>query len=442
MHALLDQAVRKADQAEVYLLERTTLPVRFDPQGLSTIKTRQTAGAAVRVIHQGRLGYATTTDLAHPEAVVDAAVATAAYGDPSEFAFPGEMPSRQPGLFHASVGKTSAERLVDLGESVRAAVAAAGDDVDVEVSIQSVVDRVRIENSNGLDVDETTSHLVIGIEAGRTRDDDIYLVGDHVIVSEPETMNPPAVARRVTRLLELGKTVVPAPNGRLPVVFTPSGALAVLLPLIIGLDGKAALLGLSPLADKLGTAICDPRFTFSDDGRAPSGARTASFDDEGSATRKTPLIDRGELTSFYYDVRTAQLAGASSTGNGFKGGLIGERNFRPAPGASISHVVVEGSDASQEDLIGGIKRGLLVDSVLGLGQGNLHAGDFSNNLSAAFLIEDGRIVGRVKNAMIAGNSYALLRDHLIGIGNDDSWVYGRIRTPSIALRDVQVAAKN
>lgn len=442
MHALLDQAVRKADRAEVYALERTTLPVRFDAQGLNTIKTRQTAGAAVRVIHQGRLGYATTTDLAHPQDVVGAAIDTAAYGDPSEFAFPGEPPSQQAGLFHPSVQGLSADRLVDLGESIRTAVAAAGDDVDVEVSIQSVVDRVRIANSSGLDVDETTSHLVLGIEAGRTRDDDIYMVGDHLIVGDPEAMTPEAMTHRVRRLLELGKTLVSAPNGRMPVVFTPAGALAVLLPLIIGLSGKAALLGLSPLADKLGTAMCDPRFTFSDDGRAPGGARTASFDDEGTSTRRTALIERGELAGFYYDVRTAQLAGVSSTGNGFKGGLIGGRDFRPATGESISHVVVDGGDASQEDLIRGVRRGLLVDSVLGLGQGNLYAGDFSNNLSAAFLIEDGRIVGRVKNAMIAGNSYALLRDHLIGIGNDDSWVYGRVRTPSIALGDVQVAAKS
>jgi len=441
MHALLDEAVRRADHAEVYTLERTTLPVKFDTQGLSTIKTRQTAGAAVRVIHQGRLGYATTTDLEHPADVVNAAVETAAFGDPSAFEFPGETPAGLPGLFEPSVQALSADRLVDLGAAIQTAVAAAGDDIDVEVSIQSVIDRVRIANSNGLDAEETTSQLVIGIEAGRTRDDDIYLVGDHVIVGDPATVTADAVTRRVTRLLELGKTLVPAPHGRLPIVFTPSGALAILLPLMIGLSGKAAFLGMSPLADKLGTAICDPRFTLSDDGQARGGARTASFDDEGTASCKTPLIERGELSGFYYDVRTGQLAGVPSTGNGYKGSLIGERNFRPATGASLSHVVVESGDTSQEDLIRGIQRGLLVDSVLGLGQGNLYAGDFSNNVSAAFLIEDGRIVGRVKNAMIAGNSYELLREHLLGVGDDAAWVYGRVRTPSIVLGDVKIASK-
>lgn len=442
MHALLEQTIRKADHAEVYTLERTVRPVKFDAQGLSTIKTRKTAGAAVRVIHQGRLGYATTTDFKNPGAVVDEAVATAAFGDPSEFEFPGEMPSLQAGLLNPDVQTLSADQLVDLGEAIRSAVARTGDDVDVEVSIRSIVDRVRIANSHGLDVDESTSQIAIGIEAGRARDDDIYLVGDHVIVKAQDGLDPEAMTRRVRQLLEWGKTLAPAPHGRLPVVFTPAGALAVLLPLMIGLSGKASLLGLSPLRDKLNTPICDQRFSLADDGRAPGGARTASFDDEGMATCKTPLIERGVLAGFYYDVRTANLAGTCSTGNGFKGGMIGDRDFRPAPSDAISHITIERGEAPQEELIRNMKRGLLVDSVLGLGQGNLYAGDFSNNLSAAFLIEDGKVVGRVKNAMIAGNSYELLRDHLLGVGNDVRWVYGRVRTPSIALGDVQVAAKS
>jgi hypothetical protein len=39
-------------------------------------------------------------------------------------------------------------------------------------------------------------------------------------------------------------------NGEMPVIFTPGGSVALL-----GLDGKNALLGASPLRDKVGQAI-------------------------------------------------------------------------------------------------------------------------------------------------------------------------------------------
>jgi len=108
----------------------------------------------------------------------------------------------------------------------------------------------------------------------------------------------------------------------------------------------------------------------------------------------------------------------------------------------VSHLVVDPGPVSPEDLIADIDRGLLVDTVMGLGQGNVNAGDFSNNLSAGFLIEKGKIIGRVKNAMISGNIYRLLRDHLIGVGNDAEWVFGRLRSPSLAVDRVNIAAKN
>jgi PmbA protein len=441
MRDLLTAAARKAEHAEVYFLQRRAVPIRLDNQGPSAVKMTQTAGAALRVVCDGRLGYATTTDFIHPEAVVDAATGTAGYGDPVDLGFPGSSPDLLKRSDVTAVEALSAETMMDKAEEIHQIVRGVGEDVEVEVTVETVVDRVRILNTRGLDVTEAAGLVRIAIEAVRTRAGDIYIVADSVQDTTPDTLGPDIATRRVVRMLNLGDTVVPAPRGALPVVFTPAGALAVFLPLVFGLDGKAALLGVSPLRDKLGQSIFDPRLSIADDGRMAGGSRAASFDDEGVPSRRTTLIEEGVLSSFYYDLRTAALAGTASTGNGYKGGVTGGRNFRPATASSISHFIVGDGDSSQEELIRGIKKGLLVDSVLGLGQGNLNAGDFSNNLSAAFLVEDGKIVGRVKNAMIAGNSYDLLRDHVIGLGNDSAWMYGRFRSPSIALDGVKVAAQ-
>lgn len=441
MHPLLEKTRDRIEQAEVYHLQRKVLPVQFDPDGLSVIKTKQIEGVALRVICEGRLGYSTSTDLAHPEVIVDAAVATAAYGDPTEVQFPGEIIEPLAGLHNPATEALSAEQLVELGEAIQQRMAVEGDDLEISVSLQKTVEHVRVANTNGLDAEETRSSVEVGIEATRAKSGDIFTVDDSHQLRNFSDINVDRLTHRVRRLLTLGRDVVSAPSGSLPVVFTPSGTLALLLPLIMGLSGKSVLLKLSPLAEKLGQALFDPRFNLIDDGRCVAGASAGSFDDEGVPTQRTPLIEDGKLRAFYYDLRTAQQAGVASTGNGYKGGLMDGSNFRPTPSTSISSFLVGTGTASEAELISGIKHGLLVDGVLGLGQGNLNAGDFSNNVAAAFVIQDGKIAGRVKNVMLAGNSYDLLNDHLIGLGDKAEWVYGKVLCPAIAVNNVSVTAK-
>jgi len=441
MHFLLEKTRDKVGQAEVYHLQRKVIPVEFDPEGLSVIKTKQIEGVALRVLCDGRLGYSTSTDLAHPEAIVETAVATAAYGDVTELKFPAEVIDPLDGLHHSATAELSVEQLVNLGDEIQKRLLAEGDDLEVGVSVQTTVDHVRIANTNGLDAEETRSSIQVSFEATRATSGDIFTVSDSYEARSIHEFCVDDLTKRVRRLLALGRDVAAAPSGTLPVVFTPAGTLALLLPLVMGLSGKSILLGLSPLAGKLGEVILDPRFRMVDDSRLITGSAAGSFDDEGVPTQRTTLVEDGQLRSFYYDLRTAQQAGVTSTGNGYKGGMMGGSNFRSAPTASLSNLVIDRGDASEADLIHGIKRGLLVDGVLGLGQGNLNAGDFSNNVAAAFVIEDGRIAGRVKNVMLAGNSYELLRDHVIGFGDTAGWVYGKISCPTIAVDQVSVTAK-
>jgi len=107
----------------------------------------------------------------------------------------------------------------------------------------------------------------------------------------------------------------------------------------------------------------------------------------------------------------------------------------------MSNVLLAPGDVPEEELIAGIDEGLLVDSVLGLGQGNINSGEFSNNIAVAFKIEKGKIVGRVKNTMISGNSYDLLKDHLIGLGKETRFVHGILSTPMIAVDKVNVVGE-
>jgi PmbA protein len=64
-----------------------------------------------------------------------------------------------------------------------------------------------------------------------------------------------------------------------------------------------------------------------------------------------------------------------------------------------------------------------VQDYLGLGQGNPINGEFSANVFLGYKIEDGEIVGRVKDVMLAGNVYDALRN-VEAISRDRDWVSG------------------
>ena len=87
-----------------------------------------------------------------------------------------------------------------------------------------------------------------------------------------------------------------------------------------------------------------------------------------------------------------------------------------------------------------IKEGLVVEELMGAEQGNILGGDFSGNVLLGYKVENGKIVGRVKNTMVSGNIYQLL-DRLAAVGSDARWLGGFLNTPSLYFPSVSVASK-
>ena len=91
-------------------------------------------------------------------------------------------------------------------------------------------------------------------------------------------------------------------------------------------------------------------------------------------------------------------------------------------------------------MVNDIKEGLVIEQVMGATQGNVLGGNFSGNVLLGFKIENGKIVGRVKDTMVSGNIYQLLKEIAV-IGSDAKWVGGLLNTPSIYLPSASVASK-
>jgi PmbA protein len=115
------------------------------------------------------------------------------------------------------------------------------------------------------------------------------------------------------------------------------------------------------------------------------------------------------LRNFIYDLDTAGRAGVKPTGHGSS--------------RSLTNLVIDPGKTPYETMIQNTKKGLLVHEFLGLGQGNPINGEFSVNVFLGYKIENGKLVGRVKDVMLAGNAFEALKN-IVAISKEREWVSG------------------
>ncbi|HUX48589.1 MAG TPA: metallopeptidase TldD-related protein, partial [Dehalococcoidia bacterium] len=280
------------------------------------------------------------------------------------------------------------------------------------------------------------SFFGFGLEGILVRDTDMLFVGDSESSCRPDFIGIDDLADRVIWQLEMAKKKAAVSTKLLPVIFTPNGvASALLSPLMLAFNGKTVLEGASPLKDKRGEQVFDKRLSLWDDATVAYGVGSYPFDDEGVSSQHLPLVTNGVVTNFLYDLQTAALAGTQSTGNGRRAG-----GGFPSPAISSLRLCRSGGDVSFRAMVEDMKEGLIVEQVIGAEQGNVLSGDFGGNVLLGYKVENGEIVGRVKDTMIAGNVYQVLKE-LLGIGQEARWVGGILQTPSLYCPRVSVVTK-
>ena len=205
-------------------------------------------------------------------------------------------------------------------------------------------------------------------------------------------------ARRALTLLD----AVDAPTGRMPVV-VGNGFGGVLLHEAVGhgLEADAVQKRASVYEGKLGESLAPEFVTAYDDGLKPNEWGSDGIDDEGTPTRRTTVIEGGELTSYLYDLLRARKDGVSSTGNGRR------QSFRHLPVPRMTNTYFAPGGATVEELIEGVERGLYAVS-FGGGQVEPATGDFVFGVSEGYLIEDGRVTAPVRGATLVGNGLEAL----------------------------------
>ncbi len=88
MEQILARAKKVAAEAEVFQVSSEETQVRFEANRLKQLQTSQSTSVALRIIKDGRIGYATTTGTGDGQELVKNAVETAAFGTEARFQLP------------------------------------------------------------------------------------------------------------------------------------------------------------------------------------------------------------------------------------------------------------------------------------------------------------------------------------------------------------------
>lgn len=170
-----------------------------------------------------------------------------------------------------------------------------------------------------------------------------------------------------------------------------------------GLEADLAMEGLSCYKGMLGESIASPFISVVDDATVPHLRGTYAFDDEGTESERTVLVENGVLKNYLFDKFYAMKYEKNSTGNGRR------ESYRYKPIPRMSNTMILPGKDNPEKIISSVDNGVFVVK-MGGGQVDTVRGDFVFEISEGYIIEKGRIGEMIKNATMMGNGLKVLQE--------------------------------
>lgn len=431
---LLNSARKKIDQAEVVFSEGQSRTISFEDDKLKVLKAGFSSSIGLRLVKNGRVGVAATNKLEEFESLVDKALATSEFGPEAFFKFPKATTFSRPKTYDPTLVKISTANLVERGQEIINRIKKDNPKITVDLGFEVGRGESILLNSSGLMVTEKGANTGFAVEGKLLQERDFLQIEEGNEARRDELKTDFYVGRLLDKFKKAEKIVKIKP-GRYPVIFTPSSLGSVLDFVTTALNGKMIVKKSSRLLGKLGKKVFDERLTVSDDGTLDWKTGSSKCDSEGVPVRPFDLIENGLVKNFYYDLQTAGQMKTESTGHGSrsKGAALA------SPG--LNNVLVKEGKTPYGLILKNVKEGILAEQLLGVGQDNPFNGDFSFNLHLGYKIENGEIVGRVKDTMIAGNAFELLKSGIGEISKETEWIGNSFQCPYVVLEGLTVSSK-
>jgi PmbA protein len=402
LHDLIGRALRDgADAADAVMFEGTSLSHARRLGKTERLERSESRDLGLRVLIGKRQAMVSSSDRS-PRMLSELvertiAMARAVPEDPFiGLAEPGEVAQDWPALDTLDPDEPSAETLIERARAAEeAALAVEGITNSEGAEAGWGRSRIALVASNGFAGGYAGSHhgvsvsVIGGSGSKMERDYDFASAVYAADLRDPAEIGKSAGERTVRRL---GARKMP--TCRCPVVFDPRVARSLISHLLGAISGPSIARGTSFLKDKLGTAVFPEAVTITEDPHRRRGHRSKPFDAEGLPNRRRALIDKGVLTTWLLDLRSARQLGLKSTGHAARG-------TASPPSPAATNIWIEPGAATPAELIAGIQSGFYVTELMGMGVNGI-TGDYSRG-AAGFWIENGQIAFPVSEMTVAGN---------------------------------------
>jgi PmbA protein len=432
----LVQKARKAgaDAADAMLIDATSLSVGMRLGKIESLERAEAGDLGLRVFIGKRQAVVSATDRKSEtlDNLVSRAVAMAKAAPEDEFcglADSGDIAKNWQPLEMADNAEPVAEQLIaNVRQAEEAARAVKGVTNSEGAETGASRAEITLVASNGF----TGFHcrtgyslsaaVLAGEGTGMERDYDYASRTFASDMPSPEEIGRKAGERAVKRLNARKMATTQA-----TVVFEPRISGSLLGQLAGAISGAAIARGTSFLKDKMGQSIFPTNITIIDDPFRARGLRSRPFDAEGLLPSRRKLIDKGVLTTWLLDQRSARQLKLKSTGHASRspGGM---------PGPSASNLYMEAGALTPDELLRDIKQGFYVTELMGMGVNGV-TGDYSQ-AAAGFWIESGMISFPVSEMTIAGNLKDMYKN--LTPANDLEFLRG-VDAPTLRIEGMTVA---
>jgi PmbA protein len=402
---------------------------------VKSIERQSYRGRAARVIANGKIGHASTTDALSDDQLIQRATASAQVKVPTVLSFPSEFSTSDQA--HSGVDTMTESDLRDWTRQMLSVMRQHNPHLAIELNVSRVNQTIDLHNSNGGEAHLSRSWLEAETWIERHTDGEMLVGLDRFATAQVDDSHLD-FARRMARRFRWARQPIEPPAGPQSVIFSPTAFASLLQPLLLAFNGSFAF-NSSPRGGKrrsgfgsqLGKPLFDPRFNLCDDATLPDRPQSARVDHEGTRSQCTTLIKDGVVNGFYHNLISAAQAEVSSTGNGW-------RDMLEPPVPAPTNVRVQDGDVTLSDILQNLNDGLLID-LIGESDGAIGlTGDFSRTIVLAYRIKRGRVAGYVRGASVSGDLYRALQ-HIEALSCDGYWS-DNVFTPYIQLGNITVSA--
>jgi len=428
-----------ADEADVYLENQRNFELAVRNGDVETIKQATAKGLGLTVFKDKKLGFSFTSDFSDQaiEEFTKKAVQLSLVGDPKPW---NGLPDFEKGklqdldVYDPSISEIPNEKKIQIAQEAER-IALASDKritkTDGGYFGDSEIETV-IANSKGISYSTKRTGIYFATAVIAGEGDDMQAGGwssSKRHFKDLDTIENVAKKAGQRAVEKLGAT--PVSTQTAPVVYDRYAAGSFWYGFLLAMNGDSVYKKTTFLMDYLNKSIAPEFITVTDDPTVPRHVSSIPFDGEGNITRKNVLIDKGILKMFIYDTITARKAGVKVSTIARRG------SYRSPPSAGFLNIVVKNGNVSREKIISGIKNGLYVTGLRGIGT-DIPTGNYSCGASG-FWIKDGEIAFPVDGITLGGNALELLKNIEV-VGNDID-LRGSLNSPSFKIAEITIGGK-